>query len=265
MNEYPKIKILLFMIVCFMITASLSAEVFVNWKAGYFIEYPEDWYRVPYGTVNYFLSTQNVSILEFEYEAVISQKTEKPFFFEPYMFLSQQSTEQLSDSQIDSVLENISNTYNSRYMKASIWPGEKKFGLNKPIYDESLKMLLIKSRVTSENIDKILLEIWKFYEKGVAVFLCFSPKEKYNEAKPVFLKIVSSFSTQNLEKAAPKEDFKIVDLSTREATKYDKNDFPKPGSETIESSGSGKTWLCVILGVIVLLIVGYIIGKLKSR
>jgi hypothetical protein len=259
-------KIIFFAAAIILICASFAVtETFVNWRGGYHITYPDDWRKVAYGSVNFFLSSQDISVYEFDYDAVISKKSDQPFFEMPYIFISHEFVEQLNNQRVDSILGTLTGEYKGRYKKISDLPGDMGFGLSKPIFVESIRTLIIKSRVTSEHIDKILLEMWRFHDKGIAIFLCYSPKEMYEESRPIFLDILRSFSTENLEEMAPKDSFEVVDLSQREASKYDESDFPPPGSEAGLSGESRRAWLFVGLGVVVLVIIGVVVGYLKSR
>jgi hypothetical protein len=251
--NYLKTAILLIIISAPLLSAE---EVLVNWNAGYYVAYPEDWYHVPYRDVNIFLTTQQVSKLEFDYDAVLARKSDRPFYEEPYIFLSSVLVGEQAPQQIDSVLRFVSKEYRSNYIEASISPGDKKLGLNRPIYDKSLKAIVVKTRVTSEFTDKMLLEVRKFYENGVALFLCYSPKDDYNEVQPIFIDIIASFSTKDLDKVAPKDSFTIVDLSERELSAYDENDFPEP--DGADKGMSSKTKRTIFIFVLIVIIVGVI-------
>lgn len=229
---------------------ALEAAVFINWRAGYHIEYPDEWYHVSYQTVNIFLASQNVNRSEFVYDAVIAKQSDAPFFKVPYIFLIFQPVGQLDDAQIDSVLQSISEEYSTEYVERSLKTGKTKFMLSRPVYDASLKAVATRSRVTSEFTDKMLLEIKKFYEKGIAIFLCFAPKEMYNDAEPIFISILNSFSTKDLEEVAPKDSAKIVDLSERELSTYDESDFPEPGEEKGMSDRTKQTIFLFVLAII---------------
>jgi hypothetical protein len=256
-------RIFLLLIACglFIIPSIIQAETFVNWRAKYYINYPDDWYQVSYGTVNFFLTTQDIDPNKFEYDAVLAKSDDEPFFNVPYVFLHFQQVGELNNKQIDSVLEDLSDEYSNPYTRESLKDANRRFSLSHPIYDKSLKAVAIKSRITTEITDKYLLEIRKFFPEGVAVFLCYSPTEMYEEAKPVFLGILHSFSIENLDSAASKDSFKIVDLSDREALTYDAADFPDPNSEEGMSDQSRRIIYILILAVIVIGVLGIIFKK----
>lgn len=239
----------------------LADEVFVNWAAKYYITMPDDWRHVPYSTVNIFLSSQNVKLSEFSYDAVISQKADKPFFEMPYVFLIHHAVGKLNSSQIDSVLKSVSRDYKSEIKRSSLKNSDKKLNLNQPVYDESEKMVAAKGRISNDFIDKYALEIRKFYDEGVAVFLCYAPKDLYNEAQPIFIDIVKTLSVDDLDKVAHRDSTKFVDVSKKERATYDEDDFPEPGQK---ESIFGIMSLTLIIGLaVVFLGIGYVIIQFR--
>nr|MBN2277159.1 hypothetical protein [candidate division Zixibacteria bacterium] len=250
-------------LICLILMPSfLTAEVFIDWKAGYYVEYPDSWYHVSYRTVNIFLQTQEINPDEFDYDAVLAMKSDKPFFEMPYIFLSFDPAGQLSDRQIDSVVNQLSKEYGRDYIEGSLTGTDRNFNLGQPVYDRKLRAIAVKGRVSSEYIDKILLEIRRFYDKGVAIFLCYAPKEMYEDVRPDFLSIFNSFSTRDLDKVAPKEEVKIVDVSQRELDDYDEEDFPEPGTKDLSSSGIILV-LIIVLAIILLAAIIFFIFKRK--
>ncbi len=172
MNKILAISIL----VLVMFLPVMAGENFVNWSAEYYVTMPDNWFHVPYSTVSIFLKTQNVDPTVFEYDGVIAPESDEPFFTGAYVFLIHHAADELNSGQIDSVLLEVANDYKNRPKNGSLKSGNQTLQLDKPIYDKSLKTVIVKSRVTSEFADKYLLEVRKFYSKGVAVFLCYSPK-----------------------------------------------------------------------------------------
>jgi hypothetical protein len=260
-------KQLLNILLAFLILGTVisASEIFVNWRAGYYVEMPDDWYHVPYSTVNIFLQTQDVNSYLFDYDAVIAWDNGKPFFESAYIFLVFHETGQLNETQIDSVLKVVESDYETKVTEGSLESGSKTFRLKKPVYDKSRYMVAVKDRITSEHADKYMMEIRKFYEKGVAVFLCYAYKEFYNDVQPIFVDIVNSLSTEDLESVAPRDSIQVVDVTDKELTKYSDEDRPSPGSDE-GLSGSMKTWFSSILvALVVVLIVRIIIRKKKTK
>ncbi|MFH2035465.1 MAG: hypothetical protein ABIJ45_03605 [Candidatus Zixiibacteriota bacterium] len=258
-----KVLVLSFLILVIFIPLK-AEENFVNWAAGYYITMPDDWYHVPYSTVNIFLETQNVDHTVFEYDAVIAPRSDQPFFTGAYVFVIHHPAEELTSGQIDSVLLEVANDYQKRPKNASLKSTNQTLQLDEPIYDKELKTVFTKSRVSSEYADKYLLEVRKFYKKGVAIFLCYSPKELYNDLQPVFLNIVNSMKTDNLEAAAPPESAQIIDVKDKDLPTYDDSEFPEPGKS--EGFSNKKNWLIAILiAFIAVSIIRIAVSKKKKK
>ena len=245
-------RILLPIIILLLLGSAVQAEeAFVNWRAGYYVMYPDGWFHVPYRTVNIFLESQEVSTAEFDFDAVLAKRLEqKPFFEGPYIFLTHIPMGKLNKSQIDSVLTLIEKV-NDRKVVETTLKQDRKFNLNQPLYDADLKLVAVKSRVTSEYVDKILLEFTKFYDEGIAYFLCYAPKDMYEEARPVFIGIINSFETKDIDKMAQKDSVNIVDVSKREPAGYDEGDFKGPGDK--KSGGSWQRYVFILLLLVIVL------------
>ncbi|UCD95099.1 MAG: hypothetical protein JSU69_03345, partial [Candidatus Zixiibacteriota bacterium] len=170
----------IFLILLLFLSATAMAAVFVNWRAGYHVTYPEDWYHVPYRTVNFFLTSQDIYPTDFDYDAVLAKESDDAFYKVPYIFLTFLPTGELKPAQIDSVVQALSEEYGRSYKEGSLTSGDRPFALDMPIYDRSFRAVAVKARITSETTDKYFLEMRKFYEKGIAVFLCYAPKARYN-------------------------------------------------------------------------------------
>ncbi|MEW5922399.1 MAG: hypothetical protein AB1746_00275 [Candidatus Zixiibacteriota bacterium] len=232
-------------------SAALADEAFVNWRADYYVMHPDDWYHVPYRTVNIFLESQEVSMTEFDFDAVLAKRLDqKPFFEGPYIFLTHIPMGKLNRTQIDSVLNLIEKANDRKVVEASL-KQDHKFNLNQPIYDADLKLVAVKSRVTSEYVDKILLEFTKFYDNGIAYFLCYSPKEMYEDARPTFISILNSFETRDIDKMAKKDSVKVVDLSEREPAGYNEGDYKGPRDK--DSGGSWQRYIFILLLLIIVI------------
>jgi len=258
--KYFGILILAFLLVTPVLMAD---EPFINWRAGYYVMHPDDWYHVPYGTVNIFLSSQDITSNEFDYDAVLAMEDRKPFFEVPYIFLSHSPIGKLNQAQIDSVLNSIATEYGRKAVTSTL-KQDRNFNLQQPVYDDELKAVAVKTRVTSEYTDKVFLEITRFYEKGMVYFLCYAPKDMYKDARPIFISIMNSFSTKNIDKAAPQDSLKIVDLSDRTLSEYDESEFPEPKDD--DSGGNWQRYIFIfLLLIIVFSLVKLFVFKKKKQ
>jgi hypothetical protein len=233
------------------VPSALTGNTFVDWRGGFYVSYPEDWFHVPYSTVDIFLQTQGVDPSQFDFDAVLAKKTDRPFFQEPYVFITLNADWQLSGREIDSVLKSISAQYGKDYVEGSLKTADLVFTFNRPVYDRSLNAVAVVRPITTDVANKISMEIRKFYEKGVAVFLCYAPSEMYEANKPIFISMLNSFSTKDLDKVAPKESLKVVDLSQRQSSAAGQAESESGGDGT-NTSGGNKTMIILLIVLVVL-------------
>jgi hypothetical protein len=244
---------------------SSAGEVFINWRAGYYISIPDNWFHVPFKLTEDFLRTQEVTPGTFDYDAAIALKSEEYPFSEPYIFLTSRLIGELSPARIDTALKEISNEYRKFYIRGTIDRGDEVYSLNQPVYDAERQAVVIKSRISTEVTTKYLFEIYKFYEKGIATFLCFATEEQYIEAQPVFIEILHSFSTENIEQMAEKDTaHQFVDISDKERAKYKDGDFPESGKDYEDANSTNKTVMIVILAAIIIVVIIVLIKRKKQ-
>jgi hypothetical protein len=244
------------------VPAVALGNVFIDWRGGFYVTFPDNWFHVPYNSVNIFLQTQNVDLSQFDYDAVLSLKTDKPFFVGPYIFITMQEVGELSSRQIDSVVKSMAEYYGKPFVEGSLRKNDIVFHYDQVIYDKETKTAAIASVIRSEYGEKNSLEIRKFFENGIALFLCYSPTDIYTAHKPTFLDIANSLATKDLDKMAPKENLKVVDLSQRKEAISDET---RGGSSPDEQSASDRNLLYIILPIAVILILALVaIRKMKK-
>jgi len=219
----PKTFRLVLILVLMAWAATASAGVFVDWRAGFRITYPDNWQEVDFSEVYDFLDTQG---LRYDFDVVLARKIDKPFFTGAYAFVSYRGIGNLDNSGIDSVLLSISREYGKMYKTGSLRAVKAQFGGKVPVYDPELGAVATQSRISTPYGEKILLDIRKFYKRGVAEFLCYAHADIYPDMQPVFLDFLSSFSTENLREFASRDSITVVDLSERqgETTATDDDD-----------------------------------------
>ncbi len=249
-----------------LVPASGIANTFINWVGEYYISYPDDWYLVSHPVVAEFLATQGVTREEFNYQAVLAKriegKTEPDFIYGPYIFVTHQAIGPATEQRIDSVILYTEGTYDKDALYESLGDGTAVLGFETPIYDEEYKMLVVKTRISSEFMDKYLLEIKRFYENGVALFLCYAPKEIYNDAQPDFIQIAQSMSTENIDEVG--RDSLNQGTGTFEDAASEANaDLPEPGQEG-KMSDSTRIIIYILIIVVILILI-YILFIKKKR
>jgi hypothetical protein len=84
--------------------------------------------------------------------------------------------------------------------------------LASPVYDEASRLAVLLTAVgeAGEAPRTCLLAV-KFFEHGTANFYFYAPDSLFGQVKPVFQSILTSFSTENLQAAMPKEELRLAD------------------------------------------------------
>ena len=189
-----------------------NAANYVCFRGGFYIQYPDDWLQVPYLTADMFLSRAAADQSAFNYEAVFAPKSSSPFFASDYLILALDSVEWFYDYQIDSVVDEMNKSFgeNIEFFRIEELPSD--FRSNQPVYDKNKKVISVVNDILSgDKVVRKNLTVKKFYDKGVANFYFYSPDSLFERSRAVFDGIVNSFSTENIQRAIPKEEGKIGD------------------------------------------------------
>ncbi|MEA1979415.1 MAG: hypothetical protein U9N54_00375 [candidate division Zixibacteria bacterium] len=229
-----------------LIFSAVSAKNYVSLSGRFYVDIPEEWEKVDFKIVDEYLQRNNVGLEGFYYDAVFAPKSNKPFYNGNYVIITFEIKQELDENQIDSVLNEMSRIFGSnvKYFPAADYLTDLKS--NTPVYDKDQKVAYVINDITqkSESYKKNLL-FYKFYHRGVAKFYFYSPDSLFHESKPIFEKIVSSFSSENIEEALPKEDVKIADIETAK-----------------EDDSSNSSWIAIFIALIVVIIV---VAKKKKK
>jgi len=250
---------------------AVSAKVFVDWRGKFKVEYPDNWHHVPYERVNDFLLLQGIDPDYFEYDAVLAKDSANPFEAGAYLFITLEQVGELTRSQIDSTLRVIAAEYGvSRTSTAPLFSGGVNLTEKVPTYDREGKTVVTKSLINTSHGQKILLDFRKFYDQGLAVFLCYTYEKDYLDTYSDFFDIVKSFSTENLHEADMSDSVKIVDLSERDAVPAEPPDtlVVKVADSEAEDSGFDKKELASIIipiGALMLIIAIVVMRRKKKR
>ncbi len=236
-------------------------QTFVDWRGSFHFQYPDDWYEVDYRQVNIFLGMQGVSMDEFDYDVALAAKDRMPFWETVYVFVSSYTIGKLTDAEIDSALKDISSEYGTTCRHGKWSAGEYGLDLTTPVYDKSIRAVAVRDIFRGEPVNKMLLQMRVFHDRGIAVFNCYAPDSIYHDVEKEFFKLATSLSTENLHNVAPKESTQIVDLSQRDIQKPLDSEPAK--TETASKPASG--WLIIVLGLVILAAACYIILNKKKN
>lgn len=243
--------------------SSSAVQTFIDWRGGFYFQYPDNWYEIEYRQVNIFLGSQNVSRDEFDYDVALAAQGPGPFWETVYVFVSSFKMGKLNEAEIDSALKDISSQYGTDCRSGTWSTGEYPLELGIPVYDKSIRTVAVRDMFRGEGTAKMLLQMRVFHDEGAAVFSCYAPDSVYRDVEKDFFKLATSLTTGDLHEIAPKESTQVVDLSQREVQKSAAGNA-ETGTETSSKPRSG--WLIIILGLVVLAAVCYfILNKKKNR
>lgn len=257
------------LIIVFLVASTAPAkQTFVDWRGGFYFDYPDDWYEIEYRQVNIFLGMQNVSRDEFDYDVALALKDTKPFWEVPYVFVSSFDTGKLTPADIDSAKKKISSEYGNT-CKVGRWStGETALDLGFPVYDKTLNAIAVRDVFKSPEFSKMFLQMRVFHENGIAVFSCYAPNSIYNEVEEDFFKMALSLKTDDLHKAAGDDSAQIVNINDRDyQTLPDSEKISTPMAEQPdkkEPEPRNPAWIIIIIGIIVLAAACYIFLSKKS-
>ncbi|MEW6050029.1 MAG: hypothetical protein AB1644_03065 [Candidatus Zixiibacteriota bacterium] len=215
MTRHPRAIVTISLLVAAALSAAASpsqATNFVSLNGKFYISYPADWKQVDFLTVDYFLAQSNAGQQTFQYEAVFAPADQVPFSDGPYLILTVDTIGNLTDRQIDSVLDDLSKGFGAPINRTT--SGDPLTGLTvaEPRYDASAHLVTILSDIRELNqpLRKSLLAV-KFYPGGTANFYFYAPDSLFARVTPVFRDILASFSTENIQAAMPKEELRLAD------------------------------------------------------
>ena len=200
------------------------AENYVSWTGGFYVALPDDWEQIDYQTVDVFLISNQAGSDVLDYDAVFAPSSSILFFTGDYMILTVDTVGELTQTQIDSVLNQMRKTFGRdiKYYPVADFISDLKS--NAPSYDADEKLITVVSDIVQqEQVTKKLMHMTKFYEQGLATFYFYSPDSLFDQSKDIFKDIAQSFSTEDIEAAAGHQEVRVADLDSKE-TAEDKED-----------------------------------------
>jgi len=188
------------------------AGTFVSFNGQFTIEYPEGWRQVDYKTADVLL---NQIDSELNYEAAFTSTESGMPFDDAYFILEVDTVGQLTQEQIDSIVNEVSGPYGG-YDEVS---PDSFIATAKDYYaqlrSDGLALALV-TDLTEESGEPLKnLFALRFYERGMAKFFFFGPGEEFQSYLQSFHEIFSSFSTDNLEAVLKSEPVRIAELEDK--------------------------------------------------
>jgi len=208
-----------------MISSSVVlAENYVSWTGGFYVTLPDDWEQVDYQTVDAFLISNQAGSDVLDYDAAFAPSRSIPFFTANYMILTVDTVGELTQTQIDSVLNQMRKTFGRdiKYYPVADFLSDLKS--NAPSYDADNKLITVVSDIVQQGqATKKLMNMIKFYERGLATFYFYSPDSLFDQSKDIFKDIVQSFSTEDIEAAAGQQEVRVADIDSEEIIEESEN------------------------------------------
>jgi hypothetical protein len=235
------------------VAVSVTAANFVSLNGKFYITYPDNWHQVDFTTVDYYLSQSQPTGQTYQYEGVFAEKTGRPFYAGNYVLVTIDTVGNLTAKQRDSVISQLAASMGSTSATQPFDEFLKSGKTDIPCYDPATGMLGVLNdiRQGGQAARKGLL-VLKFYNRGVVDFYFYSPDSLYEAAKPIFRQILASFSTDNLQAAAPKEPVKIADAE-------------KLKSEPPAAERSKSSYVIFLAVLVVLFVVVVVVRKGRSK
>lgn len=190
-----------------------QAGTYVSLNGGFHVTYPEDWYQVDYRTVDFYLSQGGSKRVIYNYEVALAPKALMQWNAGAYMMLTIDSIPNMTPKQVDSVLENLAASVDRPINKNH--PGMTFDAGWRPLEvaywsDQKVGAVSIEPDVQSGDHTRTLV-VLKFCPVGTANFYFYAPDSVWEASKAAFAGIMASFSTENIEKALPRETLKVAD------------------------------------------------------
>lgn len=231
-------------------TTGAAEQHYVSLKGNFHITYPDEWAQVDYRLVDAYLLRNKAGGPILDYDAAFAMKDTRHFFSSDYLILTVDTVGELSEEQIDSVLDKLSRGFGEEVKYYPVADFLTNLKSNTPSYDAGTRTVTILNEITqAQQAFKKNLLMMKFYEKGIATFYFYSPDSLFETSKSLFEQIVASLSTENIEDVLPKEQLKVADLKDG------------GGVSREESKKSKKIYLYI--GVALVLLIVIVIRRLK--
>ena len=223
--------------------ASATAGDFVSFNGKFHITYPENWKQVDYSTADYYIGQAKG---ELNYEAVFHKEDSLPLFEGSYLILTIDTVGNLTQQQIDSVLDVLTGAFDKQIAESS--PEEFLVEANKEVivYDRENQAVAIISDVTEEEVGpRRNVLAMKFFEQGIANFYFYSPGPSFETCLPEFRAILASFATGTLERSAQAEPVRIADIE--------------------DDGGSGTVFAYIPVAVVLAIVIGIVVRRRRRR
>jgi hypothetical protein len=253
------VSILVILIGLIAAASDLSAENYVNWRGGFWLEIPENWEKVDYRLVDAFLSMTDTSLDVFKYEAVFAPSESEMFAADAYLVITFDSTGQLSKAESDSVLESIGESYSTAVYDAPIVELMSDLVPGKPKMNRAEKTvsILYDMAYRPEAMKRLWLYM-KLNDRGLISLYFYSPDSTFESNKPIFDQIVTSLSFENLKQAAEGGKAVFTEVGGENLDDPEMSSGRTGEAETGSVEGISKIKNILLIAVIIIIVFGLI-------
>lgn len=217
--------------VAMIVAPGVEAKHFVSYNGQFHLTYPETWEQIDYRSVDFFLTQNNADPNLLKYEVVLAPATTRPFYEEPYLLLTFDSTGELIGSSRDSAINAVAAAFGEKADSATSAQVAGKIKADFPLYVTDEHMVLVQTDIHEGRVlTRHSLLAVRFTQAGVANFYFYATDSAWGEALPTFLEIAKSLTEGTTPAGAVKESVKIADISTANEKKNNVTRFWPIGS-----------------------------------
>jgi hypothetical protein len=204
------------------LTSGVGAKHFVSYNGQFHLAYPDTWEQIDFRSVDFFLTQNNADPNLLRYEAVFAPLSERPFYDEPYLLLTFDSTGELLGRTRDSAIEAVGAAFGQKVDSVTLAEVAGKLRADFPLYVIDEHMVLVQTDMHEGRVvtRRNLLAV-RFTQTGVANFYFYASDSAWAGALPTFLQISESVAEGTTPAGAVRESVKIADISTEPEQKTD--------------------------------------------
>ncbi len=231
------------------LSTGIMAENYVNWKAGFWLSFPDSWSKVDYKLADRIFSYSDTSRHIFFYEAVFAPTKDK-YLNDAYIVITFDSTGELSKKEADSLINDIASSYAEQVYGSRVVQRMSDLVPGRP--QVSLKDHTISVMIDMAYSPESKMKNWNFMKlskTGLINLYCYSPDSSFNRNMPVFEEIVKSLSFDNLRDAAGDQELKFTDIGA--SIGDNKSIISEAEKEAAEPVNKFKNWILIAVVLII--------------
>lgn len=253
------LSIILSLVTALILANVVSAKHYVSFNGKFYITYPDDWQQIDYNTVDAYLLQFGASEASLRYEAVFAPEASDPFFDGSYLILNVDTVGEFDQHSIDSVFAELQSVFGKGKKYFPVRDLKQNLKSSSPVYNEKTKTITVLNDIVHEGFPPLKnLLAMKFYEHGVASFYFYTRDSLYAPSRKMFIQIVQSLDTENIEGALEKETLTLARVEDRELKTSDLVEQEKTGKKS-------KTGFNVAIFVALIVVIIVVTRRKKKK